>query len=97
VRITAPVAAQMIALQADRQDRLSDVAVQRSSIVNTMLHSLSSLVPKVAVLFTLKVEELAGVLLVHLNDYQPTVRIMGGITTTTSSMRPTSGLRQPTA
>lgn len=44
-----------------------------------MLHSLSSLVPNVADLLTLEVEELAGVLLVHLNDYEDTVKHKGGI------------------
>ena len=44
-----------------------------------MIHSLSSLVPSVADLLSLEVEELAGVLLVHLNDYEHTARNQGGI------------------
>ena len=44
-----------------------------------MSHSLSSIVPNVADLLTLEVEELAGVLLVHLNDYEHTVGNQGGI------------------
>ena len=43
-----------------------------------MFHSLSSLVPNVDVLLALEVEELAGVLLVHLNGYEHTVRNQGG-------------------
>jgi hypothetical protein len=44
-----------------------------------MFHSLSSLFPNVADLLTLEVEELAGVLLVHLDDYEHTVGNQGGI------------------
>ena len=44
-----------------------------------MIHSLSSLVSNVADLLSLEVEELAGVLLVHLNDYEHTARNQGGI------------------
>jgi uncharacterized protein (TIGR02391 family) len=43
-----------------------------------MFHSLSSLVPKVDDLLALEVEELAGVLLVHLNDPEATVMNQGG-------------------
>ena len=44
-----------------------------------MSHSLSALVPNVADLLTLEVEELAGVLLVHLKDYEHTADKQGGI------------------
>jgi hypothetical protein len=44
-----------------------------------MFHSLSSLVPNFDDLLALEVEELAGVLLVHLDDYEGTVRNQGGI------------------
>jgi len=44
-----------------------------------MFHSLSSLVPNVDDLLALEVEELAGVLLVHLNGYEGTVINQGGI------------------
>jgi uncharacterized protein (TIGR02391 family) len=43
-----------------------------------MFHSLSSLVPNVDDLLALEVEELAGVLLVHLNDHEATVKNQGG-------------------
>jgi len=44
-----------------------------------MFHSLSALVPNVDDLLALEVEELAGVLLVHLNDYEATAMNDGGI------------------
>ena len=44
-----------------------------------MFHSLSSLVPNVDDLLFLEVEELAGVLLVHLNGYEHTASHQGGI------------------
>ena len=44
-----------------------------------MIHSLSSLVPNVADLLALEVEELAGVLLLHLIGYEDGVRNQGGI------------------
>jgi uncharacterized protein (TIGR02391 family) len=44
-----------------------------------MFHSLSSLVPNVDDLLALEVEELAGVLLVHLNGYEGTITNQGGI------------------
>jgi uncharacterized protein (TIGR02391 family) len=43
-----------------------------------MVHSLSSLVPNVADLLSLEVEELAGVLLVHLNSIECTTPNQGG-------------------
>src|ERR1017187_1446721 len=45
----------------------------------SLFHSLSSLVPDVDDLLALDVEELAGVLLVHLNDYESTVKNQGAI------------------
>jgi len=44
-----------------------------------MFHSLSSLVPNVADLLALEVEELAGVLLMHLNGFEDRVKHQGGI------------------
>jgi uncharacterized protein (TIGR02391 family) len=44
-----------------------------------MQHSLSSLVPNVEELLSLEVEELAGVLLLHLIGYEDTVKNQGGI------------------
>jgi Protein of unknown function (Hypoth_ymh) len=44
-----------------------------------MFRSLSSIVPNVADLLALEVEELAGVLLVHLNGFEDTVKHQGGI------------------
>ena len=44
-----------------------------------MFHSLSSLVPNVADLLALEVEELAGVLLLHLIGYEDTAKNQGGI------------------
>jgi len=44
-----------------------------------MQHSLSSLVPNVVDLLNLEVEELAGVLLLHLIGYEDTVKNQGGI------------------
>jgi uncharacterized protein (TIGR02391 family) len=44
-----------------------------------MSHSLSSLVPNVDDLLALEVEELAGVLLIHLNGYEATAKNHGGI------------------
>lgn len=43
-----------------------------------MFHSLSSLVPNVNDLLALEVEELAGVLLIHLNDYEGSVKNQSG-------------------
>ena len=44
-----------------------------------MQHSISSLVPNVADLLNLEVEELAGVLLLHLIGYEETAKHQGGI------------------
>lgn len=44
-----------------------------------MQHSISSLVPNVVDLLNLEVEELAGVLLLHLIGYEDTVKNQGGI------------------
>ena len=43
-----------------------------------MIHSLSSLVPNVDDLLALEMEELAGVLLIYLNDYEDSVKNQGG-------------------
>ena len=44
-----------------------------------MFRPLSSIVPNVADLLALEVEELAGVLLVHLNGFEDSVKHQGGI------------------
>src|ERR1700733_6080509 len=73
-----------------------------------MYHSLSSLVPNAADLLTLEVEELAGVLLVHLSSYKSLSgnsvyqysvinrhNFFNGLTPTSALTKPEYGDKQP--